>query len=252
MGRTLAVANLKGGVGKTAAAVNLAACLAETGDRCLVVDLDSQGAAGLCLGVEADGEALLGCLKWREGLDGIVRPAGVEGVEVVPGGPRLAEADRELLGRIGADGRLRVCLERTDPRWDWVFLDCPAGVGVLTVNALVAADGILLPTDAQPLALERLGAFLDTVEEIRDGGLNPGLAVAGVLPSRCHPRRNAHRRGLELLNERFPGRVGPAIRENVALVEAPRHRCPVTRYAPRSNGARDYREAARWLRQVVP
>ncbi len=252
MSRILALANFKGGVGKTTGAVNLAAGLAELGDRSLVVDLDSQGAATRALGVENDGAALLECLKWRESLGPLIAPSAVPDVEVVPGGPRMAEAERDLLTRIGTDSRLQACLERTEGRWDWVLLDCPAGTGVLTINALVAATGVLLPIDGQPMALQGLAEFLKVIEEIREGGLNRALDIVGVLPSRCQPRRKAHQRGLEALNEAFPGKVGPVIRENVALVEAPRNAKPVTLYAPRSNGAEDYRAAARWLRGLLP
>ncbi len=251
MSHVLAVANFKGGVGKTTATVNLAACLAEAGDTCLVVDLDTQGAASLALGVAKEGKPLLERLVYRDALDAIVRGSAVPGLQVVPGGAGLAEAERELANRIGSDSRMQICLERTAGSWDWVFFDCPAGTGILTVNAMVAAQGVLLPTDVHPLALQGLGEFLNTVEEIRDSDLNPSLEVAGVLPSRCQPRRNVHREGLQTLEETFPGKVGPVIRENVALVEAPRHSSPVNLYAPASNGASDYRAAAAWLRRLL-
>jgi chromosome partitioning protein len=251
MGHVLAVANIKGGVGKTSAAVNLAAFLATAGARCLVVDLDAQGAACRALGVVDPQAGLLEAMKWREPLDLLVRTTATPNLEVVAGGADLARADGDLLTRIGADSRLKMCMERTEGEWDWVFLDCPAGVGLVTVNALVAASSVLLPTDAQPLTLGALPEFLNTVAEIRDGLLNSSLEVSAVLPSRCNPRRKAHQRGLAELHEQFPGRVGPIIRENVALVEAPRAGQPVSSYAPRSNAASDYAAAAGWLHELL-
>lgn len=247
----LALANLKGGVGKTSTAVNLAAALGETGEKCLVVDLDSQGSASIYLGVKNEGQPLLDCLKNREGFNGIIKPTAAPNVDIVPGGYELADADRDLLGTIGADSRLKICLGRTTGPWKWVFLDCPPGLGVLVVNAMVAASGVLVPTEGHPLALEGMSELANTIEDIRDGGLNPALQITGVIPCRCQVRRVTHREALEDLNEAFPGRISPIVRENAALVEAPGNRQPVTVYAPKSNGAIDYRAVAGWLRKQV-
>ncbi|MHB8765777.1 MAG: ParA family protein, partial [Deferrisomatales bacterium] len=251
MRRVIALANLKGGVGKSTTAINLAAALAEAGQRVLVVDLDAQGASTRGLGATPDGEGLAECLRWREALDRVTVPSAVEGVWVAPGGFPLAAAERDLATRIGAEGRLGVCLERTEAAYDWVFLDCPGGLNLFTINALAAAAGVLVPTEGHPLALEGLGELFRTIDEIRDGRVNPNLAIVGVLPCRFHPRRRAHQAALGRLEEAFPGRVGPWIREAVALVEAPGQGLPVTLSAPRSPGAEDYRAAAAWLRRVV-
>jgi len=251
MRRVLAVSNIKGGVGKTTSAVNLAASLGELGDRCLVVDLDAQGAASRALGEEGRGANLLDCLKYRDPIDKQVLSTQYPNVDLLPAGENLSRAEGELHSRLGSDSRLKVCMERSEGDWDWVFFDCPAGICLMTINALVAATGVLLPTDAQPMSLAALPEFLNTIHEIRDGRLNPDLEVVAVLPARCQPRRKAHQRGLDSLNDSFPGRVGPVIRENVALVEAPRKGEPVIRYAPDSNGAKDYRSAAVWLRGLL-
>lgn len=252
MQRVVAVAHVKGGVGKTTTVVNLAAALGEAGERCLVVDLDAQGAATRCLGVEGDGGALKECLRWREGFDAAVQSSTAPGVDTVAGGAALLDADRELVGRVGADSRLRVCLERTRARWAWVFLDCPAGLGLLSLNALVAASGLLVPTEGQPLALDALGELREAIRDVRDAGLNRTLEVSGVLICRGQPRRVAHREALARLSADFPGRVGPVIRENVALVEAPGRRRPAVLSAPRSAAAEDYRAAAGWVRGLFP
>jgi chromosome partitioning protein len=252
MRQVVAVVNVKGGVGKTTTVVNLAAALGEAGERCLVVDLDAQGAASRCLGVSGDGQLLRDRLRWREGFDGAVQPSSAPGVEVVAGGVALLEADRDLVSRIGPDSRLKACLERTAGPWEWVLLDCPAGLGILSVNALVAASGVLVPTEGHPLALGALGELLEAIRDIRDAGLNPGLAVSGILVCRAQPRRLALREALQRLSEDFPDRVGPLIRENVALVEAPRQGRPALLTAPRSPAAVDYRAAAAWMRGLFP
>jgi chromosome partitioning protein len=244
MGRIIAVANHKGGVGKTATAVNLAAVLAEQGETALVVDLDPQGSASSWLGQEADGAGALEALS-----DGVPLPLHdtvFERLQVVPGGTALASAERRLAGEIGAEHLLAEALGRTGGSWDWVFLDCPPSLGLLAVNALTAADAVLVPVEAHHLGLRGLVDSRRAVEAVQRR-LNPRLEIAGVLPCRAHPRRTLHREVLEALEASFPGRVGPVIRENVSLAEAPAYGAPVTRYAPRSNGAADYRAAAYWL-----
>ena len=246
MGRIIAVANHKGGVGKTATAVNLAAVLAEEGATAVVVDLDPQGSATSWLGLDADGAEALEALS--DGVPLPVRDTGIDRLQVVPGGTALASAERRLAGEIGAEHLLAEALGRTGGTWDWVFLDCPPSLGLLTVNALAAADVVLVPVEAHHLGLRGLVDSRRAVEAVQRR-LNPKLEIAGVLPCRAHCRRTLHREVLEALEASFPGRVGPAIRENVSLAEAPAYGQPVTRYAPRSNGAADYRAAARWLRE---
>ena len=252
MRRVVAVAHVKGGVGKTTTVVNLAAALGEAGERSLVIDLDPQGAATRSLGAQGDGELLRERLRWREGLETAALPSSAPGVDVVAGGTALLDADRDLAGRIGPDSRLRTCLERTEGPWDWFFLDCPAGLGILSVNALVAAAGVLVPTEGHPLAIEALAELQRAIRDVRDAGLNPGLEVRGVLVCRAQARRLAHRDAVGRLEEDYPNRVGPLIRENVALVKAPGLGRPAVLSSPRSPAAEDYRAAARWVRTLFP
>lgn len=248
MRRVIAIANHKGGVGKTATAVNLAAAFAERGEPALVVDLDPQGSASAWLGIEDEGSAALEAFASGARLP--VRPTAHQGLDLVPSGTAMASAERRLSGEIGAERLLADALARTGGAWEWVLLDCPPGLGLLAVNALAAAQGVLVPVEAHHLGLRGLADSRRTVEAVRRR-LNPAVEIVGVLPCRAHGRRALHREVLEALETSFPGRVGPAIRENVALAEAPAHGLPVTRYAPRSNGASDYREAARWLGEVM-
>lgn len=248
MSTIIAVANHKGGVGKTASAVNLAAVLVESGATAVVVDLDPQGSATSWLGLDADGADALAALG--DGAPLPVRATGVAGLYAVPGGTALASAERRLAGEIGAEHLLAEALERTAGGWDYVFLDCPPSLGLLAVNALVAAAAVLVPVEAHHLGLRGLVDSRRAVEAVQRR-LNPRLDIAGVLPCRAHCRRTLHREVLEALEASFPGRVGPSIRENVALAEAPAYGQPVTQYAPRSHGAADYRAAANWLQKQL-
>lgn len=137
---------------------------------------------------------------------------------------------------------------RTEGSWTWVFLDCPPGLGLMSINAMAAAKGVLVPVEAHHLGLRGLVDSRRAVQAVKRR-LNSELELVGVLPCRAHPRRTLHREVLEALEASFPGRVGPSIRETVSLAEAPAHGVPVLRYAPRSKGASDYREAAAWLRR---
>lgn len=248
MRRIIAIANHKGGVGKTASAVNLAAALADAGEPALVVDLDPQGSATSWLGVEDEGDRTLAA--FTEGAALPVHPTAVKGLDLVPSGTAMASAERKLAGEIGAERLLAESLARTKGGWKWVLVDCPPGLGLLSVNAIAAAQGVLVPVEAHHLGLRGLVDSRRTVEAVKRR-LNAAVRIVGVLPCRAHGRRALHREVLEALEASFPGRVGPAIRENVALAEAPAHGVPVSKYAPRSHGAEDYRKAAEWLRRVV-
>jgi chromosome partitioning protein len=244
----IAIANHKGGVGKTATAVNLAAALAEEGEAALVIDLDPQGSASSWLGVDDEGAETLEAFAGGGALP--VRATSTAGVGLVPSGTAMAAAERRLAGEIGAERLLAEALARTEGPWRWVLIDCPPGLGLLSVNAMAAAAGVLVPVEAHHLGLRGLVDSRRTVEAVRRR-LNPQLEIAGVLPCRAHGRRALHREVVEALENSFPGRVGPPIRENVALAEAPAYGLPVTRYAPRSHGAADYRRAADWVRVSV-
>ena len=249
MRRVIAIANHKGGVGKTATAVNLAAALAERGDTALLVDVDPQGSASSWLGVEEEGAEVLEAFCAGGPLP--CRATGTAGLDLVPAGMALAAAERRLAGEIGAEMLLAESIRRTQGTWNWVLIDCPPGLGLLSVNAMAAAAGVLVPVEAHHLGLRGLVDSRRTVDAVQRR-LNPAVTIAGVLPCRAHGRRALHREVMEALEAAFPGRVGPPIRENVALAEAPAHGMPVTRYAPRSHAAEDYRRAAEWVRRMFP
>lgn len=239
---TVSVVNHKGGVGKTTCAVNIAASLGETGWKVLLVDFDPQGSASLFLGVEDDGARLLNALQKTTDLP-IVREAA-KGVDLVPSGPKLVEARQRFTLSLGRE-LLRRCLQRTHDDVDWILIDCPPSIGVLTLSALFASHRVIIPVEASYLALNGLKQFVSLLRPFEHE--HGDVDIVGLIPCRAQPRRRIHGQILLELEQRFPGRVAPAVRENVSLAEAPGRGKPVTVSAPRSHGAEDYAAVTRWL-----
>ena len=244
--RTIATANQKGGSGKTTTAVNLAAALGEKGRRVLVVDLDAQASASLWLGVKDGGRGLLDALTDNGNLADLISQTDTPGVGVVPSSAWLVGAEKALAGELGAETILRRKLAHIQPgQWDYVLVDCPPTLGILTVNALVAVREVLVPVEAHVMALQGLAQLLQTVEVVRDR-LNPSLRIAGILACRVDARTRHAQEVVEQLKGRFGNLIyNVAIRENVRLAECPSFGQPITRYDTRSSGAEDYRALAR-------
>ena len=242
MRHIVSMVNHKGGVGKTTSAVNIADALAELGRKMLLVDLDPQGSASVMLGVEDDGQGLLLAMQRTQALP--ITHLADSGIDLVPAGPELVQARHRFSGAIGSE-LLRRCLGQTKGEWDWIVIDCPPSLGILTHNALLASREIIVPVETNFLAFAGINQMMRTIESMRS--INGDLAVRAVIPCRVQRRRKIHRQFMQRLKQLFPGKVAPEVRENVALAEAPAHGQPVLRYAPRSNGASDYREVARWL-----
>ncbi len=246
MGRVLAVANQKGGVGKTTTAINLGACLAERGQKVLLADVDPQGNATTGLGISktGDGPSMYEVLVDGGAVRDSILPTQVEGMHVVPGSVDLAGAEIELVSLQRREFRLRDALEEVRERYDYILLDCPPSLGLMTLNALVAADAVLIPLQTEYYALEGLTQLLRTVQMVQ-GGLNPGLTVDGIVLTMFDARTNLSIQVADEVKRHFPDQVyRTVIPRNVRLSEAPSHGRPISRYDPRSRGTEVYRELA--------
>lgn len=246
MAHVLAIVNQKGGVGKTATAVNLAAAMAEAGFPSLVVDCDPQANATRSLDVPMDGPTIYDALVGSPPLplDEAIRPTAVANLWVVPAAPGLAGAEVELVSVSGREARLRDALAGVADRYAYVFIDCPPSLGLLSVNALVAAEGVIVPVQCEYLALEGLGHLLNTLKIVRNR-LNPRLEVTGLLMTMFDPRTNLSTLVVEDVGRHFPReRFNTVIPRSIRLGEAPSFGESVLQYAPGSTGALAYRALA--------
>ena len=245
MGLVYALANQKGGVGKTTTAVNLAACVADEGAQTLLVDLDPQCNATVALGADRDlHPSSYDCLIGEVSVAEAARPAGPDNLWLVPASRDLAGAAVELPRLEGSETRLRERLGPVRDRFAFTMLDCPPTLGPVSVNALVAADRVIVPVQAEYLALEGLVQFLDTLGMIRRE-LNPALNVSGLLIT-MHDERTRLAQDVEReLRQHFPGMVfDTVIPRSVRVAEAPSYGLPVTEHAPASRGSDAYRSLA--------
>jgi chromosome partitioning protein len=240
--RVYAFANQKGGVGKTTTAINLAACLAEAGERALVVDLDPQANATSGLGMRANGTSSYDLLDGAPLAD-LVKPTAFDNLFLVPSKPELAGAAVELSRRDDGDRYLAQALEHVD-EFDFVLLDCPPSLGPLTVNALAAADRVIVPVQAEYYALEGLAQLVQSINLIK-ARLNPRLEIAGVLLTMTDGRTRLSADVEAEVRRHFGELVfASVVPRSVRVAEAPSHGVPVTHYDRRSRGAEAYWKVA--------
>jgi chromosome partitioning protein len=242
MQRILAITNQKGGVGKTTTSVNLAASLAATKRRLLLIDIDPQGNATMGCGVDkrtvtaTTTEVLLGTIDAKSALVSVE----YADFKLMPANQDLVAAEVQMMGRPGCESRLRDALLPIRHEFDVVLIDCPPALNMLTVNALVAADGVLIPMQCEYFALEGLTALVSTIEEIK-AGPNPNLEIDGILRTMFDPRNNLANEVSAQLTEHFRDKVfRTIIPRNVRLAEAPSFGRPALHYDRESRGALTY------------
>lgn len=242
MSSIFAVVNQKGGVGKTTTSVNLAACLGAAGERVLLVDTDPQGNATSGVGVvKSELEACVYDVLINEvPIERVIVPTATPGLDLVPARLDLAGADIELMSTMSRETKLKQALERVADKYEFVIVDCPPSLGLLTVNVLTAAHYVILPIQCEYYALEGISQLLKTIDLVHQH-LNPSLEIASVLLTMFDYRTNLSQQVVDEVRRFFGDRVSPVlVPRNVRLSEAPSHGQPIISYDPKSKGAEAY------------
>lgn len=247
MVRVLAIANQKGGVGKTTTTVNLGACLANMGKKVLLIDIDPQGNTTSGLGINKSDikrcvyDALINDVP----VDQVAIPTSVQNLFLLPATIQLAGAEIELVSTISREAKLKRALERVKHQYDYVLIDCPPSLGLLTLNALTAANAVLVPIQCEFYALEGLSQLMNTVQLVQKH-LNPSLTLEGVVLTMFDARTNLSIQVVDEVKSHFRNKVySTIIPRNVRLSEAPSHGEPIIVYDPKSKGAEVYIELAK-------
>lgn len=243
MGKTIAVFNQKGGVGKTTTNINLSACLGELGYKILIVDNDPQGNSTSGLGINKSVtvfnlyDTLLNDITAKEAI----LKTGFKNIDIIPSTLQLAGAEIELIDLPEREYRLKKVIAEVKDNYDFIFIDCPPSLGLLTINSLVAVDSILIPIQCEYYALEGVSQLINTYKLMRKN-LNPNLAIEGVVISMYDVRTNLSQQVVEEVEKYFQGKVYTSrIPRNIRLAEAPSYGMPITQYDAKSKGADAYR-----------
>jgi chromosome partitioning protein len=251
MTTVIALANQKGGVGKTTTAINLGAALARLGHRVLIIDMDPQGNATGGLGMKIEGRPGAYELVMEDArLADVATPTQCEGLRLVASAPDLAGAEVELASMMAREYRLARAVEGQMDQYRFVLIDCPPSLGLLTVNGLAAAQEVIVPVQCEYMALEGLGHFMGTVELVRSN-LNRGLVVRGVLLTMYDRRTSLSKQVADEVRAHFPNTFRAVIPRNVRLSEAPSHGLPINVYDPRSSAAQAYAALADEVLEAV-
>nr|WP_285858898.1 AAA family ATPase [Bhargavaea ginsengi] len=247
VGRIISIANQKGGVGKTTTSVNLSACLAHLGKKVLLIDTDPQGNATSGVGINKGDvqNCIYDVLIDDAEVRSAVMQTKVEGLHVLPATIALAGAEIELVSTISREVRLKHALDEVKGEYDYIIIDCPPSLGLLTLNALTASDGLIIPVQCEYYALEGLSQLLSTIRLVQKH-LNQDLMIDGVLLTMFDARTNLGIQVIEEVKKYFQDKVyHTVIARNVRLSEAPSHGEPIIVYDPRSRGAEVYLELAK-------
>ncbi|PEC83312.1 sporulation initiation inhibitor Soj [Bacillus cereus] len=246
MGKIIAIANQKGGVGKTTTSVNLGAGLAQVGKKVLLVDIDAQGNATTGVGIEKSelDQCIYNVLVEDADVQGVIQKTATENLDVLPATIQLAGAEIELVPTISREVRLQRALQPVRDGYDYIIIDCPPSLGLLTINALTAADSVIIPVQCEYYALEGLSQLLNTVRLVQKH-LNKNLAIQGVLLTMLDARTNLGIQVIDEVKKYFRDKVYRSIiPRNVRLSEAPSHGKPIMQYDAKSRGAEVYIDLA--------
>ncbi|HEX2259816.1 MAG TPA: ParA family protein [Actinomycetota bacterium] len=248
LGRVVAIVNQKGGVGKTTSAINLGAALSEEGARVLLVDFDPQGALSVGLGLNPSSLDLTvyNLLLDRDvSFDEVVTPTKVEGLDLIPSNIDLSAAEVVLVSEVAREQMLKRCLAPAQSFYNYILIDCPPSLGLLTVNALTAAHAVVIPLECEYFALRGMALLMDTIGKVQER-LNPGLEVLGILATMLESRTIHGREVLGRVTDAFGDKLfKTVIHKTIKFAESPVAGEPILSYAPSSNGAIEYRELAR-------
>ena len=246
MGKIIAVANQKGGVGKTTTTVNLSTILAQSGKKVLLIDADPQGNATSGLGAEKEVElSTYDILVNDTAIEDILQKTMIKNLKVCPSNMNLAAAEVELVSMMSREQRLKEKLEAVKEQFDYIFIDCPPSLGLVTLNAFTAANSVLIPVQCEYFALEGLGQLLNTVNLVKKH-LNKEIQIEGALLTMYDIRTNLSNQVVKEVKKYFNNKVyKTVIPRNVRLSEAPSYGMPITEYDPKSKGAKSYTKLAK-------